>query len=174
MREENATGAVSHGVGWSEMGVGLESGANVRGRARPEPEPDRGRPPRRRGPFLSVVLECKSFLLACAEGDDAPDRIVRRNANGDPVTRHHLDTESPHAAAELSEHFVACVTLHAVKTAAVNRHHGALHVDEVVLAQTPAILSENDFRNAMHCATGEGESLIHAFRLTLTRPEPGS
>jgi hypothetical protein len=33
------------------------------------------------------------------------------------------------------------VALHTVQTAAVNRHHGALHVDEIVLAQTLAILS---------------------------------
>ena len=104
--------------------------------------PDRGLPPRRREGFrLSVVLEFKSFWLACAEGDDAPDRIVRRDADGHAVSRHHLDAEAAHAAAELGEHFVAGVALHAVETAAVNRHHGALHVDEIVLAQTPAILS---------------------------------
>jgi hypothetical protein len=36
---------------------------------------------------------------------------------------------------------MAGVALHAVETATVNRHHGALHVDEIVLAQLLAILS---------------------------------
>jgi hypothetical protein len=34
---------------------------------------------------------------------------------------------------------VAGVALHAVQPAAVNRHHGALHVDEIVLAQLLAM-----------------------------------
>ena len=71
----------------------------------------------------------KSFWLACAEGDDASNRIVRRNADGYAVTGHDLDAESPHAPAELSEHFVAGVALHTVKTSAVHRHDRALHVN---------------------------------------------
>ena len=52
-----------------------------------------------------------------------------------------LDAEAAHSAAELGEHFVAGVALHAVEPAAVNRHHGALHIDEIVLAQLLAFLS---------------------------------
>jgi hypothetical protein len=76
------------------------------------------------------------FWLARAEGDDAPDRIVRRDADGHAISRNYLDAEAAHPAAELGEHLVACVALHAVKPAAVNRHHRALHVNEIILAQS--------------------------------------
>ena len=77
--------------------------------------------------------------LACAEGDDAPDRIVRRNADGDSVSRDHFDAEAAHSTAELGEHLVAGVALHAVEPAAVNRHDRALHIDQIVLAQTASV-----------------------------------
>ena len=75
------------------------------------------------------------FWLAGAEGNDAPDRIVRRHADGHAISRNYLDAEAAHSAAELGEDFVAGIALHAVKPAAVNRYHGALHINEVVLAQ---------------------------------------
>ena len=80
---------------------------------------------------LDVVLyvNSKSWFLASAEGNDAPDRIVRRDANGHAISRHHLDSKTAHAAAQLGKHLVSLVTLHAVKTAAVNRHDRALHVN---------------------------------------------
>ena len=140
--DAKGTGAVSQGVGSSEIGVwdAWVIGAVARGRGRRAPV--RGLPPR---PcvecLLSVVLDGKSFWLACSEGDDSPNRVVRRNADGHAVTGYYLDAKAPHAAAELSEHFVPGVALHSIKTAAVNRHDGALHVDEIVLAQTLAILS---------------------------------
>ena len=81
------------------------------------------------------------FWLAGAEGDDAPDRIVRRHADGHAISRNHLDAEAAHTAAELGEHLMAGVTLHAVEPAAVYGHDCALHVDEIVLAQLLAILS---------------------------------
>src|SRR3954470_7769020 len=107
-------GAVSHAVGSSDIGCEtVVTGAAERGRR----ELDRGAGPRRRGDRrVSVVFECKSFWLACAEGDDAPDRVVWGNPDGDAVTRHDLDAESPHAATELSEHLVSGVALHAVET----------------------------------------------------------
>jgi len=73
--------------------------------------------------------------LACAEGNDAPDRVVRRDANCDAIAGNYLDAEAAHSAAELGQHFVAGVTLHAVEPAAVHCHHGALHVNKIVLAQ---------------------------------------
>jgi len=69
------------------------------------------------------------FGLAGSEGDDAPDRIVRRHADGHAISRNHLYAEAAHSAAELGEHFVAGVTLHAVKPAAVDCDYRALHVD---------------------------------------------
>src|SRR5580698_7725534 len=76
------------------------------------------------------------FWLACAEGDDAPDRIVRRHADGHAISRNDLDAEAAHSAAELGKHLVASVALHAVEPAAVNRHDRALHVNEIILAQS--------------------------------------
>ena len=87
---------------------------------------------------LSPCQLCSSsncFWLACAEGDDAPNRIVRRDANGHAIARDYLDAEAAHSAAELGQHFVAGVALHAVKTAAMHRDHGALHVNQIILAQ---------------------------------------
>ena len=76
------------------------------------------------------------FWLAGSEGDDTPDRIVRRHADGHAISGNDLDAEAAHSAAELGKHFVAGVTLHAVKTATVNRYHRALHINEIVLTQT--------------------------------------
>src|SRR4029077_19949024 len=81
------------------------------------------------------------FWLAGAEGNDAPDRIVRRDADGHTIPRNDLDAEAAPAAAELSQHFMAGIALHTIESAAVNRHHRALHVYKIVLAQLLAILS---------------------------------
>jgi hypothetical protein len=54
---------------------------------------------------------------------------------GHPVARHDLDAESAHSAAQLRQHFVPGVGLHAVETAAVHGHDRALNVDQIVLAQ---------------------------------------
>jgi hypothetical protein len=87
--------------------------------------------------------------LACSERDDAPDRIVRGDAHGYPIAWNHLDAEAAHATAELGEHLVAGVTLHAVEPAAVNRYHRALHVDQIVLAQS----ASNPFPSNSNCDT---------------------
>jgi hypothetical protein len=73
--------------------------------------------------------------LARAEGDDAPDGIVRRNADRHAIAGDYLDAEAAHAAAKLGEHFVSCVALHTVQATAVHRDHGALHINEIILAQ---------------------------------------
>ena len=104
------------------------------------PPPERLRVPRLERP-RSVVFEFKLYWLACAEGDDAPDRIVRRHADGYPIARNHLDAKASHSTAELGQHFVAGVALNTVKPAAVYRDHSALHVYQVVLAQLLAVLS---------------------------------
>jgi hypothetical protein len=67
--------------------------------------------------------------LAGAECDDAPDRIVRRHANGYAIPWNYFDAEATHAAAQLGQHFVSGIALHAVKTSAVHGDDGALHVD---------------------------------------------
>ena len=77
----------------------------------------------------------KDGALPGAKRDDAADGIVGRDADSDAVARHHLDSEPPHPAAELRQHFVAGVALHSVETARVNGHHRSLHVDQIVLAQ---------------------------------------
>ena len=61
-----------------------------------------------------LYLNSNFFWLAGAEGNDAPDRIVRRDADGHAIPRYDLDAEAAHAAAELSQHFMAGVALHTV------------------------------------------------------------
>jgi hypothetical protein len=84
---------------------------------------------------LSAVFKFKLLWLACAERDDAPDGIVRRNADRHSIAGDDLDSEAAHSAAKLGEHFVACVALHTVQSTAVHRDHGALHINEIILAQ---------------------------------------
>jgi hypothetical protein len=73
--------------------------------------------------------------LTCAERDDAADWIVGRHANRDAITGDDFDSEAAHAAAQLRQHFVAGVALHAVKTAGMNRDDGALHINQIIFAQ---------------------------------------
>jgi hypothetical protein len=47
---------------------------------------------------------------------------------------------------------MAGVALHAIKSAAMDRHDRALHVDEIVLAQT----ASNPFLSNNHCAINGG------------------
>jgi hypothetical protein len=77
----------------------------------------------------------QSGFLASAERNDAPDRIVRGYPDGDAVPWNNLDSKTAHTAAQLCEDLVALVALHAVETAGVDRNHGTLHVDEIILAQ---------------------------------------
>ncbi len=73
--------------------------------------------------------------LSGAEGDDAADGVVRRHTDGDPVTRNDLDSKAAHPAAQLREHFVARIALHAVKPTRVDRDDRALHINQIVFAQ---------------------------------------
>src|SRR5215468_8216273 len=73
--------------------------------------------------------------LARPERNDAPNRVIRRDADRDAIARNHLDAEAAHATAELGQHFVAGVALHAVKSAAVDGYNRPLHVNQIVLAQ---------------------------------------
>jgi hypothetical protein len=73
--------------------------------------------------------------LSGSERNDPADRIVRRDSNGDSVTRNNLDSEAAHPSAQLCEHFVAGIALHAVQPTRVNRNHGSLHVNQIVFAQ---------------------------------------
>ena len=74
-------------------------------------------------------LLCGSSKLTCAEGDDAADRVVRRNADGHPVTGHDLDAKTPHPTAELRQYLVARIRLDPVQAAAVHGYDRALDVD---------------------------------------------
>jgi hypothetical protein len=67
--------------------------------------------------------------LTRAECDDAADWIVGRDPDGHAVAWNNFDSESPHTAAELREHFMAGVALNTVETSAVHCHDGSLHVD---------------------------------------------
>ena len=83
----------------------------------------------------SVVVSQSLVELASAEGDDAADRIVGRNTHGHSVSWHDLDAEAAHTAAQLGQHFVTRIYLHTIQTAAMNGDDGALHINEIVLAQ---------------------------------------
>ena len=54
------------------------------------------------------------FWLASPEGDDAPDGIVRRHADGHAISRNNFYAEAAHATAQLGKDLVAGVALHAV------------------------------------------------------------
>ena len=84
--------------------------------------------------------------LSCPEGDDAALRIVRRNADGHPVARDHLDAESPHSSAQLRENFVAGVDLHTIQATAVHRDDGALHINQVVFAHSSPLSRRSSSR----------------------------
>ena len=95
------------------------------------------------------------FWLASPEGDNAPDGIVRRHADGHAIPGDDLDAEAAHPAAQLGQDFMASVTLHTVQPAAVDRYDCALHVNEIVLAQTASV----PFLLNNYCATLAGVSL---------------
>jgi hypothetical protein len=58
--------------------------------------------------------------------------IPRTGSYGDTPTV----TRSTHAAAQLREHFLAGITLHAIQPAAVHRGDGALDVNQIVFTQS--------------------------------------
>jgi hypothetical protein len=82
-----------------------------------------------------LYVNSKSWFLASAEGNDAPDRIVWGDANRYSIPRHHLDSETAHAAAQLGKHLMALVTLDTIQPPTVYRHDRALHVNQIILAQ---------------------------------------
>ena len=67
--------------------------------------------------------------LTRAERDDPALRVVGGNTYRYPVARDHLDSKTPHAAAQLGQYFMPGVHLHSVKAATVHRDNGALHVN---------------------------------------------
>jgi hypothetical protein len=73
--------------------------------------------------------------LPGAEGDDAANRIVRRDADGDSISGNYLDAEAAHPAAQLREHFVARIALHSIQPTRMDRHHRPLHIYQIVFAQ---------------------------------------
>jgi hypothetical protein len=81
--------------------------------------------------------------LAGAERDDAADGIVWRDAHRDSIPWDHLDAEAAHSTAQLGQHFVTGVALHAIKPTTVHGNHRTLHINKIVLAQLLAILSDN-------------------------------
>ena len=86
--------------------------------------------------LLSVWSTARVWAISASpEGDDASDRIVGRNAHGNPIAGNDLNAEAAHPAAQLGQHFVAGVHLHAIEAAAVHGNHGALDINEIVLTQ---------------------------------------
>jgi hypothetical protein len=79
-------------------------------------------------------MESQTWLTR-SEGDDAADRIVRRHADRDAISGNDLDTKAAHPAAQLREHFMAGVALHAIQPARMNGDYRPLHVYQIVFAQ---------------------------------------
>jgi len=75
-------------------------------------------------------------VLAGAEGDDSADRIVRRDAHCHAVSGDDLDSKPSHSPAQLREHFVSGIALHAIKAAGVDGRDRPLHVNQIVFAQS--------------------------------------
>lgn len=75
------------------------------------------------------------LLLSGPERDDAADWVVGRDANRNAITWNYFDPEAAHTAAQLCEHFVSRIALHAIKAARVDSHDSALHVDQIVFTQ---------------------------------------
>jgi hypothetical protein len=75
------------------------------------------------------------YWLASAERDDAANRIVGRDPDSHTIARYYLDSETAHPPAQLCEDFMPRVNLDAIQAAGVNRHDGALHINEIVFAQ---------------------------------------
>ena len=99
------------------------------------------------------------------EGDDAADRVVGRYADGDAITWNNFDPEAAHAAAQLCEHFVSRIALHAIKAARVDSHDSALHVDQIVFTQYSSYLRALErAAPSNQCATVQGGKQIHHFQ----------
>jgi len=77
----------------------------------------------------------QTSFLASSECDDAADRIVGGHADRYAIAGNHLDAEAAHPAAQLRKDFVALVALDPIQASAVHRDDGALHVDQIILAQ---------------------------------------
>jgi hypothetical protein len=75
-------------------------------------------------------------VLSGSECDDAADRVVRGYTDCDAVSWNDFDSEAAHPAAQLCQHFMPGVALHAVQPARVNRNHGSLHINQIVFAQS--------------------------------------
>jgi hypothetical protein len=72
--------------------------------------------------------------LSRAKGDEPSKRIVGRDAHGDPIAGNDLDPKTPHAAAQLSQHFVARVAFDPIKASTMDRQHDAVEVNQVISA----------------------------------------
>ena len=84
-----------------------------------------------------MSVKCQlSRGLSGAEGDDAADGVVGRNADSDPVTGNDFDSEAAHPAAQLREYFVARIALDSVKPAGMDRDDRSLHINQIVFAQS--------------------------------------
>jgi hypothetical protein len=82
---------------------------------------------------------CSTTELSSPEGDDSANRVVRGYADGNAVAWNYLDSEAAHPTAQLRQHFVPRVTLHAVQPTGVNRYNGSLHVNQIVFAQSGSL-----------------------------------
>jgi|SRR6185503_9145874 len=103
--------------------------------------------------------------LSGPEGDDAADRVIGRHTDRDAITRNDFDSEAAHTAAQLCEHFVARVALHAIEAAGMDGHDSALHVNQIVFTQYSSYSRRPRAPGPSNqCATVRGSKQIHHFQ----------
>jgi hypothetical protein len=70
-----------------------------------------------------------------AEGNDAADGIVRRDADGDAIAWDDLDSKSPHPSAQLCEQLMTCIALNPIQSPRMHGDDRSLHIYEIVFTQ---------------------------------------
>ena len=94
-------------------------------------------------------MTAQGLALSRPEGDDAAYRVVGGYTHGHAITWNNFDPEAAHAAAQLREHFVSGITLHAIEPTRMDRHYGALHVYQIVFAQYLILFAEAGIPSAL-------------------------
>jgi hypothetical protein len=82
-----------------------------------------------RGEGVGCLWSRKTDELASAEGDDAANGVIGRDADGHPVARDNLDAEPTHSPAQLGQNLMARIDLHPIQAAAVHGHDGPLDIN---------------------------------------------
>ena len=97
--------------GWHDQFARGGGEISRRARRAPGPSTDGTAPPPR---SCVRCVGIQNVDSAGAEGNDAANWIVRRDANGDPIARYYLNSKTAHATAQLGEYLVASIALYPI------------------------------------------------------------